>query len=92
MKVLTPRVIATARSGIYQYAIVESLAGRRATVRLGANGKGARLTNLAIAGRANVDDLVIIDYSVETPYVRSVQYISPEEEELRVARRRLETT
>lgn len=91
MKVLSPRVIATARSGIYQYAIIESVAGKRATVKLGAKGKGARLTNLAIAGRANVGDLVIVDYSVATPYVRSVQYIEPEKEKLKVARRPLES-
>ena len=71
MKILGRHVIARARSGTYNYAIVESISGGRATVRLGNTGKGSRITNLHVAGQIFVGSLVIVDYSVDQPYVRA---------------------
>lgn len=73
MKVLPQKIISTTRSGTYQYAKVESFSLGVATVRMGINGKGARLTNLNVVGQVNVDDVVVIDYSAGVPYVRSIQ-------------------
>lgn len=54
----------THQSGAWSFAILESLGGGRATVRMG----GARLTNLPCATRnLRVGDQVIVDYSAGTP-------------------------
>ena len=70
MKLLGRHVISTARSGTYQFAVVEEMSNSRATVRLGYTGRGSRITNLHVAGEIYVGDLAIVDYSVGKPYVR----------------------
>jgi hypothetical protein len=92
MKVLTSHVLSAARSGVYQYAKVESVDGGRATVRLGATGKGSRITNLFVAGSIAVGGLVVVDYSADTPYIRSAQPIAPRAEPLRPVQMPLENT
>jgi hypothetical protein len=46
---------------------------------MGANGTGARLTNLNVAGQVNIGDVVVVDYSARTPYVRPIQSSFAEE-------------
>ena len=77
MKILSSHVLSAARKGTYQYAIVESIDGGRATVRLGRKGQGSRITNLFVAGSIVEGGLVVIDYSADTPYVRSARPIAP---------------
>lgn len=85
MKVLSSRIISTVRSGTYQYAVVENLTNGKATVNLGKSGTGARLTNLNVAGAIDIGEMVYVDYSTDVPYVRAVQHIVEEEEEIEEA-------
>ena len=74
MKLLSSPVISTTRSGNYQYAVVENINLGLVTVRLGGDGTGQRLTNLNIVGTAAVGDLVVVDYSTNVPYVRTITH------------------
>lgn len=85
MKLLGRHVISTSRSGTYQFAVVEEMSGGKATVKLGYTGKGSRITNLHVAGKIYVGGLVIIDYSVDRPYVRQAFLDEEVPVELRLA-------
>lgn len=79
MKVLSDKIHSTVRNGSWIYAIIESYQLGLSTVRLGANGEGARLTNLFTVGIPSVGDMVIVDFSASRPYVRTL-ILDPEEE------------
>ena len=85
MKQLGNTVIQTTRSGSYQYAKVESFNRALVTVRLGTNGTGARLTNLNVVGTPSVGDVVIVDYSTNVPYVRTLASIYENQNPLAIA-------
>lgn len=85
MKQLSSQVIQTTRSGNYQYAKVESFNRALVTVRLGSNGTGARLTNLNVVGTPVVGDIVIVDYSTNVPYVRTLQNVNETQNPLLLA-------
>lgn len=85
MKQLGTTVIQTARSGSYQYAKVESFNRALVTVRLGAEGTGARLTNLNVVGTPSVGEVVIVDYSTNVPYVRTLASIYENQNPLAIA-------
>lgn len=72
---LTHDIVKTARSGSYQYAVVEAVTGNLVSVRLGINGTGSRLTNLNHVGNPVAGELVVIDYSTSVPYVRTLANI-----------------
>lgn len=80
MKVLSPRIISTVRSGSYQYATVESITRGLATIKLGKNSGGARMTNLSYIGTIQEGDLVMVDFGTNRPYVRAISEVPLEEE------------
>lgn len=69
------------KSGAYAYAKVEEIIHGYATVRLGSNGIGARLTSLPVLGsEVHVNDIVVVDYaSGSPPKVRPITYLFTEE-------------
>lgn len=80
IKEATKRIV---EAGKRIYGVVESAALGRATIRLGINGNGARLTNIPYAGNVAVGDQVIVDvsndpvvYSILTPGVDDDDVVS----------------
>lgn len=70
------------KSGAYVYAQVEESHLGQASVRLGTNGAGPRLSNLAILGAAVIPgQTVIVDYSTSTPKIRPLTTAFVEDEE-----------
>lgn len=68
------------KRGSRVYAVVESFSIGKATIRLGKNGTGARLTNIPYSGNIEVGDIVLCTITNDMPMIHKL--ISPVEEEV----------